>query len=372
MACDSPVYIRSSKLRGTARPLFQHYSGSDPDCPWYQGRNMRPDDARAAQYQGQQESRYHRALCDQIAELVALDPRHIRHSVSEYLPPTENKHGRFPDVFVEWRGFGSFAVEFQMSGTFQTEISARCNHYAREGIPLLWVLFGLERGASLSQNVVDVIRRHRGNAFALDPEAIEESRKQRTLVLSCYLRGHNGDLEEPRLVRFDQLTFPRSQVPYLEDRIFGRHFAELKAKRKPWFDALESWEENRYRPLRGLDRASSLLIAAAFSIVATANGRVRNYASDHPNISGMLNTHLHGGDLATYADLLSRLIENTNVRGKLKPTVFEHLKRYRAPVQVGEDSIEWERLRELLPEALDGVLRAELEALEALPAWAMP
>ncbi|HEY9090249.1 hypothetical protein [Parasphingorhabdus sp.] len=56
MACESPVYIRTSKLRGIARPLFQHYSGSDPTCRWYQGRNLKPDDARAAQYQGRQES----------------------------------------------------------------------------------------------------------------------------------------------------------------------------------------------------------------------------------------------------------------------------------------------------------------------------
>ena len=124
-------------------------------------------------------------MCEQVAELVAMDERYIRHEVAQYLPPTESAHGRFPDVYVEWKGFGPFAVEFQMSGTFQTEISFRGKHYEREGIPLLWVLFGIDTDSQISQSFLDVIRRHRGNAFVLDTRAIEASKKQRTLVLSC-------------------------------------------------------------------------------------------------------------------------------------------------------------------------------------------
>jgi hypothetical protein len=53
-----------------------------------------PDDACAAQYQGRQESTFHRLMCEQIAELVALDERHIRHTIAEYLPPTDSSGGR--------------------------------------------------------------------------------------------------------------------------------------------------------------------------------------------------------------------------------------------------------------------------------------
>lgn len=103
MACEGEVYIRTARLGGTSRPLFAHYSGRDPDCPWHHGRNAMPDDACAAQYQGCQESTFHRLMCEKIAELVALDERHIRHTIAEYLPPTENAHGRYPDTYVEWR-----------------------------------------------------------------------------------------------------------------------------------------------------------------------------------------------------------------------------------------------------------------------------
>ena len=370
MACNSPVYIRTSRLRGIARPLFQHYAGSDPNCRWYQGRNIKPDDARALQYQGRQESNFHRLMCEQIAELVALDDRHIRHTVEQYLPPTENEHGRFPDIFVEWKGYGSFVVEFQMSGTFQTEISARCKHYEREDIPLLWILFGIDTTVNLPQSMIDVIRRHRGNAFVLDQAAIAASHEQKTLVLTCYLRNSVDGLDPAQLVRFDQLTVPRSKVPYHEDRIVGPRVAAIRELRRPWFDTLKHWKDRSY-PIRDLDRPQSLLVAAAFSIVATAaNGKVINYASEQGSISALLNTYLHNGDFARYTDLLTQLIEHTAIGASVKSTVWEHIRRHRDDNQADEHSTEWRLLRELLPESLDPVFREELTYLDALPAWA--
>lgn len=370
MACDSPVYIRTSKLRGVARPLFQHYSGSDPTCRWYQGRNLTPDDARAAQYQGRQESNFHRLMCEQVAELVALDERHVRHTVEQYLPPTENEHGRYPDIYVEWEGYGSFAVEFQMSGTFQTEISGRCKHYEREGIPLLWILFGINTAVELPQSMVDVIRRHRGNAFVLDRSAIAASREQKTLVLTCYLRNAGGGLDPAQLVRFDELTVPRSKVPYYQDRIVEPRLAAIRELRRPWFDTLKQWDD-RYFPIRDLDRPQSLLVAAAFSIVATAaNGKVINYASNQGSISALLNTYLHNGDFACYTDLLTRLIENTAISSSLKPSVWKHMRLHGDAHQVDEHSTEWKLLRQLLPEALDPEVREFLLHLDALPEWA--
>ena len=372
MACECEVYIRAPKSRGVPRPAFWHYSGSDQTCPWYQGRNLNPDDARAAQYEGRQESLFHRQMCEQVGDLVALDDRYIKHTVAEYLPPTENEHGRYPDIYVEWEGYGPFAVEFQMSGTFQTEISARCKHYEREGIPLLWILFGIETAVDLPQSFVDVIRRHRGNACVLDPAAVAASREQKTLVLSCYLRNANGGLDPPVLVRFDELTVPRSKLPYHEDRIVKPHLDEIDELRRPWFAALKKWKD-RFKRLRDLDRPNNRLVAAAFSIFATAaNGNVINYASNHDNITAMLNTYLNSGEFARYTNLLTQLIESTAIGPWIKLTVWEHMRRHRDNDQANEDSPEWCLLRQLLPEALDPVLREELIYLDALPAWARP
>lgn len=85
VACQGQIYITTSR----GRPLFADYQGSDPRCPWYSGKNMHPNDARAAPYRGQQESEMHRSMCVLIAELAELDERCEETKVDEYLPPTE-------------------------------------------------------------------------------------------------------------------------------------------------------------------------------------------------------------------------------------------------------------------------------------------
>lgn len=373
MWCDHPIYIKTTKIGDVSRPLFAHYSGSNPKCPWYNGsNNITPDDARAAQYKGQQESKFHRLMCEQIAEIVSLDKRNIRNKIANYLPPKNNSYGRYPDIYVEWDVIGPFVVEFQMSSTFQTEISARCKHYEYEGIPLLWILFGIDTTGTIQQSFRDVIRRHRGNAFVLDHAAITASREQKTLVLSCFLDNGIG-FDPPKLVRFDQLTIPKSKVPYYEDRIVGPLLIEIKQRRQPWFDALEKWD--RFEPLLGQDRSVSTLVAAAFSIVAKANGQERNFLKTRQNLIGMLNSQLNEGSIkdkgiiSQYATLLARLIENTAQYQLLETTVGEHINRASAR-QVDESSQEWALLKSLLPEALDPVIRTELKYLDALPDWA--
>lgn len=372
VACQGQVYITTSH----GRPLFAHYQGSDPRCPWYSGKNMHPNDARAAQYRGQQESKMHRSMCELISELAALDQRCEETKVDEYLPPTEGEHGRYPDVLVDWGDFGRFAVEYQMSHTFQTEVSHRCIHYDREGIPLLWVLssFDPER---VPQAVSDVVHRHRGNAFVLDQQAVNTSREQRTLVLTCYMSDGTG-YDAPVLVRFDALTFPESCLPFLEDRLAGPLLERIKSKRLPYFRALRAWGDRMSDlPLADLEpfaerQRVDRLVAAAFSIVAEAAGKPENFASEHENIKGMLNGYLAPGPLDAYANLLTVLIENTSKRDLLIGKVGEHLRRsINGHVeQVSEASPEWRLLRELLPEALDPFTRQRLVEAAALPAWA--
>jgi len=322
----------------------------------------------------------HRRMCDLIAELAALDDRCVGVKVDEYLPPTQNAHGRYPDVLVEWRDFASFAVEYQMSHTFQTEVSQRCIHYDREGIPLLWVLSSFDPDR-IPQAVSDVVHRHRGNAFVLDQAAVTASREQRTLVVSCFM--WNGQTYEgPVLVRFDALSFPESKRPFLEDRLAKPLLEQIAARRLPYFYALRAWG-HRLTDLPIVDLAPfperhrvDRLVAAAFSIVAEAAGRPENFASDHDNIKGMMNTYQNSGSLAPYARLLTALIENTSQRALLAGTVGRHLRqsisghRLGRVEQVREDSPEWRLLRELLPEALDPFVRQRLKDVGALPIWA--
>lgn len=383
--CGGPVYIKAVRAKGElSRPMFAHYKDADRNCPWFTGDTITPDDARAEQYQGQQVSAAHEQMCALIEELVRLDPRHILSKRGSYLPPVENERGRYPDVYVEWNGLRPFVVEYQRSSTFQNEVTDRTLHYAREGISLLWVFSHLDQ-ENLKQSFRDVIRRHRGNAFVLDQEAVAASRAQRTLILSCYLR--QGDtFDPPVLARYDALTIPSQNLPFYEDRIVAPLLSRIDARRRRYFPALTEWvKAERNGPIqidelqvferRKVDR----LIAAAFSIVATANGTKKNYASRHPELKEMLNNFLDLGSLAPYADLLEGLIRNTAQRALLETSVKIVMGRVRSgyakrPVptpQVDERSAEWQLLRELLPEALDPVIRAELAFYDALPKWAI-
>ncbi len=383
--CGGPVYVKAVRAQGeVSRPMFAHHKDADHNCPWFTGDTMTPDDARAAQYHGQQVSAAHEQMCALIDELVRLDPRYIRSTRGDYLPPVESDHGRYPDVYAELQGVRPFVVEYQRSSTFQNEVTDRTLHYAREGISLLWVFSHLDQH-NLKQSFRDVIRRHRGNAFVLDQAAVAASREQRTLVLSCYLR--QGDtFDPPLLVRYDSLTIPNQNLPYHEDRIVAPLLSRIDARRRHYFPALADWvKAERVGPIQ-IDelqaferRKADRLIAAAFSIVATANGKKTNYASRHPELREMINNFLDLGSIAPYADLLEALIKNTAQRGLLETSVATVMDRVRngwvkRPVptpQVSEKSEEWQLLRELLPEALDPVIRAELAFYDALPKWAV-
>ena len=370
LLCGGALYISARAQGNDCRPWFAHYAGGPADCPWRNGAALSPDAVRAKQYQGRQESELHKAMCELAGELASLDPRYLGHSVEAYMPPSKNKHGRFPDVLIEWEGIGKVAIEFQLSNTLQTEISARCRHYVREGVPLLWILFGLEHGRPLSQSFRDVIRQHRGNAFLLDQKAIEASRAERTLMLSC-MTIEDGRLGDPELIRIDDLTFPEKHSPYYDDRIVPPLLQSIDSRRRPWFEALNGWRD-RSAKLRHLDRPESLVLAAAFSIVSFAAGHPKNYASAHRDteIVAMLNSYLNSGPVRRYSSLLEALIRKTSFAERLEGSLGRHLQRAREDAQCDEKGGMWKLLRSLLPEALDPKIRAELKHFDALPDWA--
>ncbi len=319
-------------------------------------------------------------MCELIAELAALDERCVSTKVDQYIAPTKTDTGRYPDVFVDWGGFGQFAVEYQMSHTFQTEVSQRCVHYEKEGIPLLWV-FSTFDPDKIPQAVSDVIHRHRGNAFVVDQAAVAASRQENTLVLSCCLSDGVG-FEGSVLARFDELEIPASKLPFLEDRLVKPLLDEISNRRRPYFRAFHDWgdriEDLRVDDLSAFSERKKVdrLVAAAFSIVAEAAGKPHNYASEHNNIKGMLNTYLSSKTLPGFAQLLTELISNTSQRDLLKGSVGKHLRkaidghRTGEIYQVDQSSPEWVLLKKLFPEALDPFVRQRLVSAYALPTWA--
>ncbi|NJB67308.1 hypothetical protein GGQ74_000948 [Desulfobaculum xiamenense] len=386
MKCKHPVYIRAYKYFGRTFPGFVHFDGSPTWCQWYQGKNRTPDSLKAEQYGGQQESPAHELLCKKIGELAALDKRYIRHTINKYHNPQYCDNARRPDVYIEWEGHRPFAIELQLSNTYQTEISGRCTYYSKEGIPLIWVLYAIHEYVSIPQSIKDVVRRHRNNAFVIDRDSIRESYSKNTLVFKRYLL--TGDyFDFPELVTIDSLTVPENQtLPYHEDHLAPALRAKIDDRRKPFFHFFNEWGK-KSTPPEDIKRILNTLpehvpedfifmIAAAFSIVATLSaGRDINYASNDPNVRAMLNSYFNGNRLARYADMMEFILGRIRPKSSTSPNITTHAVRKNITLrksdteQAGIETNEWRAMEWLLPEVFDECERELLRFTDQLPCW---
>ncbi len=404
LRCDKPLYVAVRSFRGLRLPYYMHFQGGDPNCPWFTGSTQSPDDVRAAQYRGRQPSEAHTRLCEILSWLALADETCVSADVNKYRRPEADGHGRYPDVLIRWSDGREFAVELQLSNTFQTEISDRHLHYAREGVPLLWVLSGIDfrRETDIPQSFRDVILRHRSNAFTMDRDAIAASNERRKLVLKCYRLGADGTFDGGTLAALDELTIPASGAPYLEDRLSPPLLAAAEAARQPWKTALRGrTDDRRYSDFAAPSFVEAIsltaarvpglekwlegtsdgwgtfcnLIAVVFSTLSAAAGTFRNYASCQENIQGMLNSKLVREDMLPFAGIMDRLLNLSAANMLLSGSVGNHLSRALARSEgrrLSEDDTPWEAMRALVPEIFDGKIRFTLSQLDALPAWARP
>lgn len=404
--CEGPVFIRAQADRDSGHiPMFSHYPESKKDCPWYEGTNVRPDDARAAQYQGHQESALHRRLCQRIEELARADARCSESAVDTYLRPAIHNRGRWPDVFLNMEGLGRFALEVQLAKPFAPEIAARHIHYDREGVKLLWIFHSLEE--PLPQGFHDVITMQRGNAFLFDNAAEAASIDRGTLVLKCILEDGSGGWLMPRFVTLDDLdTSARSA--FVQDCRTKRINDFCKEGRACWWGALQA--AKRERPevpfyAESFEQPWAFLLAQIPDLSAWNDGfRVRYadkgrahvarlfgilcsiahsaqsgvqvvYITNHGGdgaLLAMLNSKLSSGEFRCYANLIETFLRSTPLADMLgRESLQKKLIDARAAaLQIDPGHPVWRAMVRLFPETLDNLVRAELSDLGQLPAWA--
>lgn len=405
--CEGGVFIRSQATKNNHVPMFVHFSAESKDCPWYEGRNLRPDDARAAQYQGHQESALHRQLCVTIEQLAKSDPRCTHSAVDTYLRPAIHKRGRWPDVYLEFRELGKLALEVQLSKPFAPEIAARHIHYDNEGVRLVWVFNVLED--PLPQGFHDVITMQRGNAFLFDDAAQAASIESGTLVLKCYLENGKGGWLEPRLVKLDDLKTGYGRSAFVEDRRSDFLEARSKEERSRWWKAfqqaqhdkpnspfystafapaweslqlqipgLDAWKDEFWASRSNKGQAHLAMLFAILCSVAhsadtgTENVYITKYKGEGA-VLAMLNSKLSGGDFKHCANLVDSFIRSTALadlaeRSSLKRMISEARE---TETQIDSQHPIWRSMARLFPEVLDGLVRAELDDLGRLPKWAI-
>lgn len=410
LLCNSGVYIRSQALNGTRLPMFVHFKGEGLECPWHYATPMKLDDVRAAQYWGQQESELHRNLCSVLADLLRADPRHRHSTVGTYHAPTATQHGRYPDVYVELEGLSPITLELQLSKSFSPEIAARQHYYRQERVGLIWVLYGIDPAdPDLPQAFRDIIRRHRGNAFLFDQEAMKASIEAGTLLLWCRSRNAEGELKAPRLIRLDELTFPERGLPFFDDcrspvlieqgaKARKRWWEALTAKPKNWWHGdrecdffapayaslirhvpkLREFKEELYqREGRGKGHIAAVIFRLLSIALTAKEGEDRNRATKHSGkgaMVSMLNTSVHSQEFSHYAELFETLLRSTAASRLLAASSLKtHLRdaKLKSPqVQAGHPM--WQAAEWLFPEVFDPILREELDSLGSLPEWAVP
>tara|TARA_R110001583_G_scaffold195114_1_gene369241 strand:- start:2466 stop:3830 length:1365 start_codon:yes stop_codon:yes gene_type:complete len=382
MLCDQPVFIRAVRSRTSTLPCYAHFGGMDSWCAWSSETPVTPDQARAMQYQGRQVSPTHDRLCSTLSELASLDPRCVDVQVEKYLAPSASKHGRFPDVYVDW-GEIKFVLELQLSRTFQTEIVNRSFHYDSEKIPLIWVLYGIDiESGTLPQSFIDVIREHRENAFVIDAESCEASREQKTLVLKCFERAGEG-FTPGRLVTIDSLTFPSKGLPYLSDRITPATLQSCKAKREqilrrmmnePVAGMLEQEQGSVIdlipREMRTATPLKQLkLLAVIFGAISHATGKPRGFYGKNANLSWTINQFYNDESCWPAAQMIERALIATGQKERLTSKCQERHAKALTSDGLAENSPEEEMLKHFVAEIFDPLTVNFLQHYAALPFW---
>jgi hypothetical protein len=404
--CEGSVFVRSQAKRNEHIPMFAHFPESSKDCPWYDGGNLRPDDARAAQYQGHQESALHRRLCTTIEQLSKADPRCSHSAINTYLRSAIHKRGRWPDVYLEMDGLGRFALEVQLSKPFAPEIAARHVHYDREGISLIWVFRTLEN--PMPQGFHDVVTMQRGNAFVFDDVAEAASIRRGTLVLSCHMENGQGGWLEPELITLEDLQTGHGRSAFLEDRRSDLLETWCKAERSRWWKALQKARQNRPKSpfdsdafsdawdmlqseVPGLadweaefwaerfDKARvhcTMLFAILCSVAHSAEAgtqivHITKYSGEGA-VLAMLNSKLSNADFRHCANLVETFIGSTALAELLeRPSLKQSIGAARTmEIQINSEHPLWLGMARLFPEVLDGMTRGELSDLGRLPKWA--
>lgn len=404
--CEGSVFIRAQATEDSHVPMYAHYPEASKDCPWYEGNNLHPDDARAAQYQGHQESALHRRLCSTIEQLVKADPRCTDTAVNTYLRSEIHKRGRWPDVYAELMGLGRFALEVQLSKPFAPEIAARHLHYDAEGIALVWIFITLED--PMPQGFHDVVAMQRGNAFVFDDEAEAASIERGTLVLKCFMENGQGGWREPKLIVLDDLQTGVGRSAFVEDCRSEALKQRCKQDRSRWWDAMKKareerpnspeysehyedawadmkagvpglweWERDFWTERSNRARAhTAMLYAILCSIAHSADaGRpvlhITKFSGDSAVLS-MLNSKLNGTDFKHCASLIEFFVRATPLSDLLEKASLKRIiaEAKKTDVQINNAHPLWLVMARLFPEVLDGLVRAELADLGQLPRWA--
>jgi hypothetical protein len=331
--CGYPAYVARTPRQ---QPIWKHFPGAPRSCPWYSGAPAAIDAVGAAQFGGRQEGPLHSWLKEQVGRLLeahpATEPGSVK--VDRYIV-TEDERRR-PDVRATVAG-RDMAFEIQLATTTLPQILDRNAFYRTQGMNLIWVTWnfqGHKPGWVFKTAFEDILFAHGGTLFSLDTDLLEKSRVEKSLHLRAFLLdGGIWTCREVELQALDWLSTGLATV-FRHDQRWAYQFLgdwmplALSIKEDPAIRAEFLGKLVDRVALQGLsvevaDRASiAELLLTCWSILEG-----HPIGSRHPNLVGVINSHLISHNGRTHAAIVRAALNATPHGSELlrNPTVVRKL-----------------------------------------------
>lgn len=209
---------------------FQHVSGGE-ECE-LKTATLSKEKLRAIKYNGAKESESHKEMKRFIFDSLSADSNFSEVREEVVVKSLFDESWRKPDVSALFKG-SLVAFEVQLSTTFLDEIAARRLFYLANCGFIFWVFkdFDLEI-ARMSE--LDIFHINNCNAFVVDEETVEISRRSNAFHLRCIwpeptlVGGHVEFLRRNKIVDFRSIhLFKTKQSAYYYD--FVNNFQKIES-----------------------------------------------------------------------------------------------------------------------------------------------
>jgi 1,2-phenylacetyl-CoA epoxidase PaaB subunit len=234
--CHGPLYLKGGGATGFKQQLhFSHYQSEEyKNCPLNENNSsISPEQAKANQYRGVQESKRHERLKNALDEIMEMDDDCSGTIIDKCYAGREKNERRKPDVQTKYKD-KSLVLEIQLSTEFITIISARETYYRSKNAFMLWIFDSFAKNGLMNQSERDIFYKNNSHAFCIDQYHIEKSKKDKKLNLivihnTPYIK--NGKIEDKRNkpesitiddIVFDEKTLSAYYFPY------DKKYQELK------------------------------------------------------------------------------------------------------------------------------------------------
>lgn len=184
--CHGPLYLKGGAQTGFKQQLhFSHYQSEEyKTCPLNEGApRISPEQAKANQYKGAQESKRHERLKNVLGEIMESDADCHATIIDKCYTEREKNERRQPDVQTKYKDV-SLVLEVQLSTEFITIISERESYYHDKKAFMLWIFDSFARNGLMNQSERDIFYKNNSHAFCIDPPLIAKSKKYKKLHLN--------------------------------------------------------------------------------------------------------------------------------------------------------------------------------------------